>query len=43
METQSKSCFNCDHCYNDTICILLDDLIIGYCFMHKPKKEVVIE
>lgn len=33
-----KTCFNCEFCYNDTICVLYDDLIIGYCFMWKKKK-----
>ena len=31
----SKSCLNCEYCYDKTVCVLLDDLIIGYCFMHK--------
>lgn len=35
----NKSCFNCEYCYNEEICTLLDDLIIGYCFMHKPTKK----
>ena len=39
----NKSCFNCEHCYNESVCVLLDDLIIGYCFMHKPIKEEVPE
>ena len=34
----NRSCFNCEHCYNESVCVLLDDLIIGYCFMHRFRK-----
>lgn len=33
----NKSCFNCEYGYNKTECVLLDDLIIGYCFMWKHR------
>ena len=29
----NKSCLNCKHCYDKEICTLLDDLILGYCWM----------
>ena len=29
----SQSCFNCKYCFDKEICTLLDDLIIGWCFM----------
>ena len=32
-----KSCFNCIPCYDEEICTLLDDLIIGYCFMWQKR------
>lgn len=31
-------CYTCKYCVEDTICSLLDDLIIGYCFMHTEKE-----
>ena len=36
----NKSCFNCQYCYNNEICTVLDDLIIGYCFMWKERGSV---
>lgn len=35
----SKSCFNCNHCYDNEVCVLRDDLIIGYCFLHNPNEK----
>lgn len=34
---EDKSCFNCQHCYNKQVCILLDDLVneLHFCWMWK--------
>lgn len=37
----SKSCFDCEHCYNGKECVLRDDLILGTCFMWKPRGKKV--
>lgn len=34
-----KSCFTCSYCFNNSHCVLFDELISsnGYCFMHNNK------
>lgn len=43
MKKLEKSCLNCKYCYDKKECVLLDDLIIGYCFMHEYRKGVAVE
>lgn len=40
-DTGFKSCLNCMHCYNGSVCCLLDDLIdvMGVCPMWRSKYE----
>ena len=37
----SRSCLNCEYCYNKETCTLRDDLIekIGSCWMWKKRKR----
>ena len=36
----TKSCLNCFHCYDNEICTLRDDLILGYCWMWKQREKI---